>query len=250
LKFDILRSIFILTVKINAYVSPVKCFLVVKLIWQKGGKMDPVALDPGDYDGTYKLIGGEISLDFVNTVSWPDTDREHDWLDRPGNVTAWAVAAGIINEGNRDILDRRPHALLKKELKNVHHIRKNLEDVLRPLAFNEPPVQTAIETLTTLIHQVYALRRLDPVNYLWKWENLSSLTRVIAPVIWNAAHVLTSIDHTRISHCPSCNWIFYDNTRNRSRRWCDMVDCGSRDKALRYYHRAKATNSTLGSKKR
>lgn len=206
--------------------------------------MDPVALDPGDYDGTYKLIGGELSLDFVNTVSWFDTARAHDWLDRPGNVTAWAFAAGILNERNRDMLDARPPTQLGKELGQVHQIRDDLRRVVRPLAFGKEPSSTTIETLTALVHQVCVNRRIDPASHQWIWTDPASLPEVLGPVIWNAAQVLTSADRTRIGHCPSCNWIFYDTTRNRSRRWCDMADCGSRDKALRYYHRAKSDNGS------
>lgn len=204
--------------------------------------MNPVPLDPGAYDGTYKLIGGEISLDFVNTVSWPELDREHDWLDRPGNVTAWAVAAGVIGENNRDLLDTGPQTRLWEELEQVCRIRNDLRDVLKPLAFGGQPSRAAIETLNVLVHRICIHRRIDPALYKWTWVDPASLTEILAPVIWNAVHVLIDIDHTRIGHCPSCNWIFYDATRNRSRRWCDMTDCGSRDKALRYYHRTKSTD--------
>lgn len=206
--------------------------------------MNPVPLDPGVYDGTYKLIGGEISLDFVNTVSWPDLDREHDWLDRPGNVTAWAVAAGVIGEDSRDVLDARPQTRLWEELEQVRRIRNDIRDALKPLAFGEQPSRAAIEILDMLAHQIYAHRRIDPALYKWTWVYPASLTEVFAPVIWNAAHVLTDSDHARIGHCPSCNWIFYDTTRNHGRRWCDMTDCGSRDKALRYYHRTKSTDGS------
>ncbi|MGH2393401.1 MAG: CGNR zinc finger domain-containing protein [Candidatus Limnocylindria bacterium] len=47
------------------------------------------------------------------------------------------------------------------------------------------------------------------------------------------------MDSKRLARCPSCDWLFHDTTRNRSRRWCDMADCWSRDKALRYDHRSK-----------
>lgn len=206
--------------------------------------VDSVALDPGDYEGAYKLIGGEISLDLVNTVSWPRTAREHDWLDRPSNVTAWAAAAGILSRSHRDILKARPKAKLKKELEQVRQIRSDLRDVLRPLAFSKRPSRTAIETLNTRVYEICAFRRIDSASRKWTWANPESLTEILSPVIWNAAEVLTSADHTRIGHCRSCNWIFHDTTRNRSRRWCDMIDCGSRDKALRYYHRTKSSDAS------
>ncbi len=36
----------------------------------------------------------------------------------------------------------------------------------------------------------------------------------------------------------NCNWLFYDASRNRSRRWCDMRDCGNRAKVRRFRKRA------------
>jgi len=37
-----------------------------------------------------------------------------------------------------------------------------------------------------------------------------------------------------------CGWLFLDETRNRSRRWCSMKDCGNRAKARRHYRRRRA----------
>lgn len=202
--------------------------------------MKPVPLDPGGYTGTYKLIAHEISLDLVNTVSWPGTPREHDWLDRPQNVTAWAVAAGILSEQRQQLMDAASISVLEEQLAAVHEIRHRVQRVLRPIAFDERPDDDAVDGLNELLRGTCAARYLDRATYEWRWADPESLADVLAPVIWNAAHVLTELDHGRIGHCGSCDWIFHDTTRNRTRRWCDMKDCGSRDKALRYYHRTKA----------
>ena len=53
--------------------------------------MEALALDPGEYRGTYKLVGGRLSLDFVNTVSWAGTVRQHDWFDSVDNVCQPAI---------------------------------------------------------------------------------------------------------------------------------------------------------------
>src|SRR5262245_64265503 len=94
--------------------------------------MDALELDPGAYDGTYKLIGGEVSLDLVNTVSWPGTAREHDWLDRAKNVTTWAMAAAVITRSARTVLDARFPAVLGAELRAVPRTRATLAAVLPP----------------------------------------------------------------------------------------------------------------------
>jgi predicted RNA-binding Zn ribbon-like protein len=45
----------------------------------------------------------------------------------------------------------------------------------------------------------------------------------------------------RVKACPGpgCAWVFHDRSRNGSRRWCDMAECGNRSKgaAFRARHR-------------
>jgi len=98
--------------------------------------MDALALDPGDYRGTYKLVGGRLSLDFVNTVSWPNSERRHDWLDSVDNVTLWLKAVGLA------VTDCEP-----SDLGSITALRATLTNVLRPLAHGKRPPRDAIEQL-------------------------------------------------------------------------------------------------------
>lgn len=43
----------------------------------------------------------------------------------------------------------------------------------------------------------------------------------------------------RLKVCPTddCQWAFYDTSRNRSRTWCSMEECGNREKTRRYRRR-------------
>lgn len=199
-------------------------------------------MDPGTYPGTYKLVGGESSLDLINTVSWPDTDREHDWFDSAANVGRWAVTAGLIDTAGQHRIDRtfeQDPGRSAAQLAAVRSLRTALRDAIAPLAYGETPAAAAVERLDGLLHEAFQRRRLDPGTMSWTWVRPSTLEEILAPVVWNAGEVLTGIDPRRLGHCPACGWLFHDTTRNRSRRWCDMRDCGSRDKALRYYHRHK-----------
>ena len=49
-------------------------------------------------------------------------------------------------------------------------------------------------------------------------------------------------DPTRLKQCPGehCGWVFFDMTKNKSRRWCEMSVCGNRAKAKAHYRRLKA----------
>jgi len=45
----------------------------------------------------------------------------------------------------------------------------------------------------------------------------------------------------RLKACPAerCGWLFYDRSRNRSARWCDMAVCGNRTKTRSYRARRR-----------
>ncbi|MGH8913563.1 MAG: CGNR zinc finger domain-containing protein, partial [Acidimicrobiia bacterium] len=198
--------------------------------------MKPIPLDPAGYHGTYKLVGGQSSLDLVNTLAWPGTNREHDWLDPPSNLTLWASEIGLIDGETRRRLDEALRADPEKgrsDLTGVRRIRDVLRSALTPMATGGKASPQAIEQLDTLLGAICARRRIDPAALRWSWVTPTNLEEMLAPVIWNAGEVLTGIDSKRLARCPSCDWLFHDTTRNRSRRWCDMADCWSRDKALR-----------------
>ena len=54
----------------------------------------------------------------------------------------------------------------------------------------------------------------------------------------------------RLKACPDCRWVFYDNTRNGSKRWCLMTaggsegrSCGTIAKVRRYRDRQAAAQA-------
>jgi predicted RNA-binding Zn ribbon-like protein len=51
---------------------------------------------------------------------------------------------------------------------------------------------------------------------------------------------------TRLKGCrePSCQWVFYDSSKNRSGRWCSMSMCGTTNKQRALVARRRATQAT------
>ena len=47
----------------------------------------------------------------------------------------------------------------------------------------------------------------------------------------------------RLKACPrtDCEWAFYDHSKNRSGRWCNMAVCGNVEKARAYRERRRAS---------
>ncbi|GAA4213146.1 CGNR zinc finger domain-containing protein [Microbispora amethystogenes] len=63
-----------------------------------------------------------------------------------------------------------------------------------------------------------------------------------------AVEFLSTADLRRLRVCPlaegGCGWLFLDHSRNGSRRWCAMEDCGSQAKARRLTERRRARRAT------
>jgi predicted RNA-binding Zn ribbon-like protein len=62
-----------------------------------------------------------------------------------------------------------------------------------------------------------------------------------------AVEVTTAVDLRHLRSCPvadgGCGWLFLDRSRNGSRRWCAMGDCGTTAKARRLTARRRAARA-------
>lgn len=185
-----------------------------------------IGLVPGDYHGTYKLIGGHPALDFANLVSYRGTARAHDWLDPVTNVRRWVEAAGL------------EVARVPTDIDELRDLRELLARVFVAVADGATPDPGDIDRLGTMATRAWSVRRLHfPATAgaaVWR-DTKASLSEVLA---LHAVDLLTSSEALlRVSTCGDCRWLFLDTTRNRSRRWCDPADCGNRVRQRRHYHR-------------
>jgi predicted RNA-binding Zn ribbon-like protein len=62
---------------------------------------------------------------------------------------------------------------------------------------------------------------IEPVRPGWGW--------VLAEVVASAAELMATEEPTRLKVCanPGCTWMFWDESPNMSRRWCDPKTCGN-----------------------
>jgi predicted RNA-binding Zn ribbon-like protein len=65
---------------------------------------------------------------------------------------------------------------------------------------------------------------------------------LVIPVVESAADALILGELPRVRRCadPRCARVFFDNTKNGRRRWCDMSTCGNRAKAARHREKLKS----------
>ena len=85
------------------------------------------------------------------------------------------------------------------------------------------------------------LVRIDDA-YEWRWAD-DDLARPLWSVIHEAMRLLTDGPLDRVKGCANCRFHFLDLSKNRSRRWCSMDDCGTEDKMRKYVARRASARS-------
>ncbi len=191
------------------------------------------------------LVGGHICLDFVNTVGNHLTDQPGDWLTSYHDLVVWGQHAGALTETEAKFLIRlsndQPEAA-DLALEWAKNLRETIYRLLLSAIRQETPEQTDIQTLNQSIAELPARVGVtyDGARYIWQFPSgMDRLDAALWRVVWAAGDLLTSDQLAQVKVCEGdgCGWMFLDTSRNRTRRWCSMADCGNRAKANRYYQR-------------
>lgn len=199
-----------------------------------------------------RYLGGDPSLDLVNTVDWTTRGLENDRLAEYADLARWAQGAKIASPSDAEALrlaaERRPREA-EVALEAARRLRWILQRVFSALASGRIDDQ-ALADFNDLLGD--SLRRLGIAamsgravrhqRLRWSWRGLGeSLESPLWPVVWSAAGLLTSDEAARVRLCdgPNCGWLFVDRSRNRLRRWCDMATCGTQAKSRRRAARSR-----------
>jgi predicted RNA-binding Zn ribbon-like protein len=135
-------------------------------------------------------------------------------------------------------------------LARAHVLRDAVYRAFWAIAHSELPTSADLEIIAREYASAAANTKLvasgDRIIREWSSGNVA-LDRPLWPVAWSAVDLLTTGDHRRVKVCPgpgnqpvTCAWLFYDTTKNASRHWCSMTDCGAAAKALHQAERRRA----------
>lgn len=197
--------------------------------------------------GDLKLIGGWLCLDFANTAERLEGGRFREFLGGYFDLVSWGQHAGVLTEAEalQCLKEARQHPTeAEAVLKRAIVLREAVYRIFSAIAGNHPSSASDIAALNTELSRAMTRMQITPADGGYSWTYATeenALDRVLWPVVRSAADLLTSDKLNRIDRCPgkNCGWLFLDMSRNRSRRWCDMKDCGNRAKARRHYQRRR-----------
>ena len=186
---------------------------------------------------TLTLVGGHPALDLVNTAERgvPATEAPpQDHLATAEDVVVWGRRVGL-DPGTPD----------EAALRRLRALREAVHTaVLDRLGGAAGDVTAALELLDRRAAAAATRSRLRPAGAgLLREVGTDPAHRVEDQLAVAAVDLLTGPDAGRIKRCPveqgGCGWMFVDRSRNSSRTWCRMADCGTAVKARRLTERRR-----------
>src|SRR5438309_2186102 len=188
-------------------------------------------------DHDLEFVGGSVALDFANTLGGMHSAPTHEHLLGYQDLVEFARIAGTLSptQARRLIVEGGRHpARAAGVLRRAIALRETIWRVFDAFAKSgraAPADLAAIhqEDLAVLAH---ALIKQSESGVDYEWSDELSLDRPLWQIARSAADLLRSKDLANVRECGSetCEWLFIDRSRNHTRRWCDMNDCGNRAK--------------------
>lgn len=173
----------------------------------------------------------QLLMSFVNTL---DVEERTDELATPADFSRWLLQAGVLTTPRRVLLSDHQLAL---------DLRAGLREALG-ISVGVQADTSVIDQANNVLHQlpIYAVINItSPLNVLCTNPIRRALTELI--ITWTYLAITGEI--LRIKKCAehNCGWVFWDSSKNHSRRWCSMQICGNRNKARTYLTRHTSTGT-------
>jgi predicted RNA-binding Zn ribbon-like protein len=195
--------------------------------------METPPLPPGVRE--LPIVAAHPALDFANTVDDPLGEKRFDHIAGYPALLAWSVRAGTLPESAADALHRAAQDAPRRAAAVVHRaaaLRDALNDTFGALAAGDDP-GPGWAGLRPFVAEALGHAALTGPPPVLRWH-LADLEVPLWPVAEAAYRLLTGAETARLKQCSGCPWLFVDRSKNGSRRWCAMDDCGRHEKIRRY----------------
>jgi predicted RNA-binding Zn ribbon-like protein len=188
----------------------------------------------------------DLCLDFANTLMYgggKSQETLHDfaelvrWCDANGALGRDAAERAVL-WSHKDALDTA--AIFDEAIA----LREAIYRICFAIAAGKTPEARDVAAMNAALDRAPERRTLAYRDQSFGWRidrDSFSAADLLAPVLWSAGDLIVSPEVGRLRHClnDQCGWLFMDDSKNGSRRWCSMQACGNRAKAYRHYLRSK-----------
>jgi len=194
----------------------------------------------------WDVDAGDPALDFVNSIEWRNSSRPVDRFIEYVDVVSWGIAASILTPENGVLLmefaEKHPQKA-KQSTRRIILLRESLSRIFSRIVLGSVVEGADLDRLNAAILGAYRASKLesthDGIRWGWGFKD-QNLDLILWSVALQATRMLTSESIKRVGECEDdrgCGYLFIDESKNHSRRWCTMQSCGNRAKARRHYQK-------------
>jgi predicted RNA-binding Zn ribbon-like protein len=177
-----------------------------------------------------------LAYDLANTLD----ERVHggyepfDLWDDPAGLTRWLA--------RRKLLERRAPRATPADLALAVALRDHVRDAARAHD-GEHLGRDWLYDFADLAARLPLVAGLDATGQLSLRPAAAGVPGALARVLADAFIAAGNGSWMRLKMCgaPDCRWVFYDQCRPRTGRWCSMNSCGNRMKTRAYRARVRQT---------
>ena len=168
----------------------------------------------------------DLIRQFVNSVDFDDGEEE---LSSPEYLRAWLAERELMGADD---------PVTEGDLRRAIDVREGLRAQL--LANNGAELDTAaVELLDAAAGRACLRVFIVPGEGPCLAPDATGVDGALAELLGISARAVADGTWERFKACPRdvCRWAFYDRSKNRSKKWCDMDSCGNVEKARSYRKR-------------
>jgi predicted RNA-binding Zn ribbon-like protein len=189
--------------------------------------------------------GDELCVAFADTRYWRGSAPATETLNGLGDVLAWCVEAKSIDAHAVTTLEawaNRHGSEAARLFDETIAARETIYGLFSAAAAGRDVAARDVEALNRLLAAAPARTAVavDEGGALWRLPPAApTAASLLAPVLWSAGDLLVGQRLARVRLCANdkCGWLFVDDSKSGTRRWCAMRACGNRAKAHRHYMR-------------
>ena len=192
------------------------------------------------------FVGERLWLDFVNCEYGL---RRFDALRDFESMVRWLEAASVLDAERASGIRRRAQQQpggASVALVDGRRVRTALRALAERGPMSERIRFEGLMEINRVLGRSAGTRRVDlrsDGTFMRSFVPVGdAFAGLVIPIVESAADALILGELWRVRRCadPRCQRVFFDNTKNGRRRWCDMATCGNRAKAARHREKLKA----------
>jgi predicted RNA-binding Zn ribbon-like protein len=171
---------------------------------------------------------------------------KEEWIADYGDLIDWLKGAQAIGPTQAARLHAAAPQAAQEVWQRSIELREALARVLLARTEGKKPQAADLKVIDVEYARSAPFARLAPTAEGFAWSldpSAEAPDAALRPIVESAVALLTSERLARLRRCgnSTCYWLFIDETRNCSRRWCEMASCGNVMKVRRHRARQRAT---------